>query len=100
MGSELQQLQECASVGERLSSELSKLQREMVVLGERHQRQQEHLSDLPLLVQHQEETNRVKEACREEIGGNFVILQQHLTLLLYILTCFVPRQTTNVNPFH
>ncbi|KAF4532213.1 hypothetical protein B566_EDAN002276 [Ephemera danica] len=69
LSSECRQLQECASVGERLGGELNQLQREMMLLGELQQRQQDHLVHLPLMSQHHEETLRVKDACKEEIAG-------------------------------
>lgn len=69
LSSEVKQLQESASVGERLGGELNQLQREMVLMGEMQQRQRERFAQLPLLAQHNEEAAKARDACREEIAG-------------------------------
>lgn len=75
LSSEVKQLQESASVSERLGGELGQLQREMVLLGEMQQRHRDRFNQLPLLAQHHEEATRLRDACREDIAGGTLQLR-------------------------
>jgi hypothetical protein len=46
----------------------------MVLMGEMQQRQRERFTQLPLLAQHSEEAAKAREACKEEIVGQYSLL--------------------------
>jgi hypothetical protein len=68
--SELTNLQESASTSERLSGELSHLQRQTVLMGEMFLKHKEQLEKFPVFAQREEEELcKIDESCKKEVKG-------------------------------
>jgi hypothetical protein len=70
LNSELGNLQESANTSERLSGELSQLQRQTVLMGEMFLKHKEQLEKLPVFAQREEEELcKIDESCKKEVKG-------------------------------